>query len=167
MEKAPWRVCRHDDLPSSPSMASRNEACKAEGVSTFSVGVWSGDMVSTYSVYYVQTYMQTGFTLLSCVGNRIESFDMSNIELSVPGTTLLRSHIRKLLHLYWTHTILVLGCLRFTKLCWVGKHVNIIMKPTNSPTQGQLNPRRNRLKVAFGPLLATVNNFSWVGIGFR
>ena len=26
------------------------------------------------------------------------------------------------------------GCLRYTKLCWVGKHVNIIMKPTNSPT---------------------------------
>ena len=38
-EKAPWRVSRHDNLPSSPSMVSRNEAWKAEGVSTFSRGV--------------------------------------------------------------------------------------------------------------------------------
>ena len=28
-------------------------------------------------------------------------------------------------------------------------NMNIIMKPTNSPTQGQPNPRKNRLKVAF------------------
>ena len=35
-EKAPWRVSRRDNLPSSPSMASRNEVWKAEGVSTFS-----------------------------------------------------------------------------------------------------------------------------------
>ena len=40
--------------------------------------------------------------------------------------------------------------LRSTKFCWIGKHVNIVMKPTNSPTQGQPNPRKNRLKVAFG-----------------
>ena len=38
-EKAPWRVSRHDNLPSSPSMASRNEVWKTEGVSTFSFGV--------------------------------------------------------------------------------------------------------------------------------
>ena len=38
-EKDPWRVSRHDNLPSSPSMASRNEVWKAEGVSTFSLGV--------------------------------------------------------------------------------------------------------------------------------
>ena len=51
----------------------------------------------------------------------------------------------------------LLGCLRFTKFCWVGKHVNIIMKPTNiimkptniimkptnSLTQGQPNPKKN------------------------
>ena len=42
---------------------------------------------------------------------------------------------------------------------WVGKHRNIGVKPTNSPTQGQLYPRKNRLKVA------TANIFSWVGIG--
>jgi len=30
--------------------------------------------------------------------------------------------------------------------------MNIIMKPSNSPTQGQPDPRQNRLKVAFGPL---------------
>ena len=40
------------------------------------------------------------------------------------------------------------------------------MKPTNSPTQGQPNPRKIRLKVAFGPLFPTANNFSWVGIDF-
>ena len=39
VEKDPWRVSRHDNLPSSPSMASRNEVWKAEGVSTFSLGV--------------------------------------------------------------------------------------------------------------------------------
>ena len=55
-------------------------------------------------------------------------------------------------------------CLRFRKLSWVGKHINIIMKATNSPTQGQPNPRTSRLKVAFGPLFPTANNFSWVGI---
>ena len=35
------------------------------------------------------------------------------------------------------------GCLRYTKLCWVGKHVNMIMKPTNSPTQGPTQPKNN------------------------
>ena len=33
----------------------------------------------------------------------------------------------------------------------VGKHINITMKPTNSPTQGQPNTRKPRLKVALGP----------------
>ena len=44
------------------------------------------------------------------------------------------------------------GCLRYTKLCWVGKHIPgiiIIMKPSNSPTQGQPNPRKIGFKVAF------------------
>ena len=62
--------------------------------------------------------------------------------------------------------ILIVGCLRFTEFSWVGKHVNIIMKPTNCPTQGQPNPRKNWLKVAIGPLFPTANNFSWVGICF-
>ena len=45
--------------------------------------------------------------------------------------------------------------------------MNIIMKPTKSPTQGQPkpNPRRIRSKVAFGPLFPTANDFSRVGIG--
>ena len=59
-----------------------------------------------------------------------------------------------------------IGCLRHTKFCWVGKHVNIIMKPTKSPTQGQLNPRNTRLKVAFGPPFPTASMLSWVGIGY-
>ena len=62
--------------------------------------------------------------------------------------------------------LLLIGCLRFTTLCWVGKHVNVIMKPTNSPTQGQPRPRKVRFKVAFGPLFPTESIFSWVGIGF-
>ena len=41
------------------------------------------------------------------------------------------------------------------------------MKPTNSPTQGEPNPRNVRLKVVFGPLFPTANIFSWVGIGFK
>ena len=60
---------------------------------------------------------------------------------------------------------LALGCLRFTKLCWVGNDMSIIMKPSNSPTQGQPNPTRIRLKVVFGPLFPTANVFLWVGIG--
>ena len=39
------------------------------------------------------------------------------------------------------------------------------MKPTNSPTQGQLNQKKNRSSVAFGPLFPTANDVSWVGIG--
>ena len=62
----------------------------------------------------------------------------------------------------------LIGCLRFTKFCWVGKHVSITVKPTNSPTQGQPNPTINGLKMAFGPLFPTATNniFSWAGIGF-
>ena len=39
VEQATWRVFRHGNLPSSPSTASGNEVWKAEGVSTFSLGV--------------------------------------------------------------------------------------------------------------------------------
>ena len=41
------------------------------------------------------------------------------------------------------------------------------MKPTDSPTRSQPNPRKVRLKVAFGPPFPTANIFSWVGIDFR
>ena len=46
-------------------------------------------------------------------------------------------------------TVLTLGRSRHTKFYWVGKHVNTITKPSNSPTQAQPNPRKIRLKVAF------------------
>ena len=46
--------------------------------------------------------------------------------------------------------IISLGCFRFTNFCWVGNHINIIMKPTNSPSQGQPNPRKIRLKWHLG-----------------
>ena len=63
-------------------------------------------------------------------------------------------------------------CLRSIKLCRVGKHVNIIMKPTNSPTQGQRNPRKNRLKGGnWATFFPTANNFcagwDWLYIGNR
>ena len=57
-----------------------------------------------------------------------------------------------------------IGCLQYTKFCWVGKHANIVMKPSNSPTQGQPNPRKIRLKVASGPLFPTANIFRGLGL---
>ena len=49
------------------------------------------------------------------------------------------------------------GCLQYIKFCWVGKHINIIMKPSNSPTQA-----KNRLKVAFGATFSPSKIFfSW------
>ena len=85
--------------------------------------------------------------------------------------TVLFLHIntRKILMFLSTKGILLISmliaCMRFTKLCWVEKHINVIMKPTNSPTQRQPNPRNIWLKVAFGPRFPTTNNFSWVGVG--
>ena len=59
VEKAPWRVCRHDNLPSSPSMASTNEVWKAEGVSTFSLGVLvRGHGIHTY-LYWLDVIILT------------------------------------------------------------------------------------------------------------
>ena len=47
--------------------------------------------------------------------------------------------------------LIVIGCLRFTSFCWVGKLINIITKPTNSPTQPN---KKIGLKVVFGPLFS-------------
>ena len=44
--------------------------------------------------------------------------------------------------------------------------MNIIVKPTNSQTQAQINARKASLIVAVGPLFPTANAFSWVGIDF-
>ena len=66
-----------------------------------------------------------------------------------------------------TRTTWVLGCDTYqVPNYWAGKHKNILMEPTNSPTQGQPNPTTIRLKVAIGPLFPTANDFSWIGIGF-
>ena len=52
------------------------------------------------------------------------------------------------------------GVAIFFKFCWVRKHVSIIMKPTNSPTQGQPNPRKLRLKSGIlGPFIPTATYF--------
>ena len=55
-------------------------------------------------------------------------------------------------------------CLRCTKFCSLGKRINIVMKPTNSPTQGQPNPRIIRLKQAFGPLFFHSKYFFFRGL---
>ena len=36
-----------------------------------------------------------------------------------------------------------IGCLRFSKLCWVGKHINIIMKPMKFPNPRPAQPKKN------------------------
>ena len=63
------------------------------------------------------------------------------------------------------------GVWRFTKLCWVGKRINIVIKPTISPTQGQPNPRKNRWKVAFWATFAHSKYFfvgwDWFHVGNR
>ena len=59
-----------------------------------------------------------------------------------------------------------IGCLRFTNIVLGWKRKNIIMKPKNSPTQGQPNPKKIGAKVAFGPLFSHGKHLSWVGIGF-
>ena len=50
---------------------------------------------------------------------------------------------RKLFSETWSANV---GCLPFTKFRWVGKHISIITKPTNSPTHGQPNPSKNTVR---------------------
>ena len=62
-EKDPWRVSRHDNLPSSTSMASRNEVWKTEGISTFSPGVLvRGHGIHNHRFYFPAQLVR-GFTL--------------------------------------------------------------------------------------------------------
>ena len=61
----------------------------------------------------------------------------------------------------------VVGCLRFTKLCWVGKH--ILRSKYYYETDELPNPRptqhpKKRLKVAFGTFFPTANNFRGLGL---
>ena len=63
-----------------------------------------------------------------------------------------------------SHVRPMIRVMRFTKLCWVGDHVDIIMKPTNSPTQGQPNPRKYEVK---GGLWATFSRQQTVFRGFE
>ena len=66
-----------------------------------------------------------------------------------------------------------LGCSRFTKLCWVGEHIEKYYKTDElfNPRPTQPNPRKKKIRVkvalvASGPLFPNANNFSWVGIDF-
>ena len=63
---------------------------------------------------------------------------------------------------------LLVRCLLFTKLCWVGKYIpgKFYYETDNSPTQGELNPRKNRLKVTFGPLFFPQHFFFFFGFWF-
>ena len=54
-----------------------------------------------------------------------------------------------------TRPVFTVLAIYHTKFCWVGKLIHVIMKPTNSPTQGKPIPRKIRSKVAFGPLFRT------------
>ena len=68
----------------------------------------------------------------------------------------------------WYHFVRKQGDSRLTVLCWVGNNINMIMKPLRTP-QPRANPtqEKNRLKVAFGPLLPTAKSiFRGVGIDF-
>ena len=85
---------------------------------------------------------------------------------TVPYICVLIRYVTATVTVARTSRSRMLGCLRFTKLCWVGKHVTIVLKSTNPPTQGQPNPRKIRLQVAFGPLFPPANKFSWVSIVF-
>ena len=58
------------------------------------------------------------------------------------------------------------GCLRCTKLCWVGKHNTYYYGTDELPNPRPTQPKKNRLKVAIETLFPTANNFSWVGSGF-
>ena len=88
----------------------------------------------------------TGKTLIG------QSLDRTNTRQNNhwPGKPLDRPTIGSDNH--WTGQ--PFGCLRFTKLYGVGKHLNTIMKLTKSPTQGQPNPKKNSLKAAFVPLFS-------------
>ena len=101
--------------------------------------------------------------LVSCLYVRTHNYYCSVFVIGPPYWCVIPPHV---CYQHYSYILRTGRCLRFTKLCWVGKHVNISMKPTNSPTQGQSNPRKNRSRVAFGPLFPTANTFSWVGIGF-
>ena len=115
------------------------------------VSVWSWYEIRWYDGWY---YSISALIFLSADGAR------QPLQLrSYPTSTIVSLEHR------YQPLCFATGCLRFNIFCWVGKRVNIV-KPT-SPTQGQANPRKKGLKVAFGPLFPAANKFSWVGIGFR
>ena len=61
----------------------------------------------------------------------------------------------------------VIGCWRLSKILlgWKTDHF-IIMKPTNSPTQGQPNPeKKNGSKAAFAPRFLPTANIFFAGLG--
>ena len=61
-------------------------------------------------------------------------------------------------------------CLRYiTKFCWVGKHVNIIVKPKKLPNPRPTQPKKKKVIIgnwATFSLHKYLVVFSWVGIGF-
>ena len=60
-----------------------------------------------------------------------------------------------------------MGSVRYTKFCRVGKHNSTYYDETvELSNPGPTQPKKIRLKAAFGPLFPTANSFSWVRIGF-
>ena len=92
------------------------------------------------------------------IGTRSRNERRTRKQIPRKSTALVVSPPRNVTHPFYFPQR-VIGSLRLAKFCWVGKHVNITMKPTNSPTQGQPNPRKSRLKVTFGPPFPTENTF--------
>ena len=66
---------------------------------------------------------------------------------------------------------IILGYLRSTKFCWVGKHVNIFHETDELPNPRPTQPRKTRLKVTFWATFSHGNFFfvgrDWFYIGNR
>ena len=108
------------------------------------VGLWSLFLLSSFSsdgrfivgFIYFQSFSskcRLRWSALGSVALLLSSYDV--VFVGLLSASSVDCHFRRLL----------IGCSRFVKLCWVGNNLNIIMKPSNSPTQGQPNPTQEKL----------------------
>ena len=77
----------------------------------------------------------------------------------IGGAPQLSNYVSTIVSVGFT---LLIGCLRFTRLCWVGKHRKHYYENNELP-----NPRKIKVKVAFGPLFPNSfpQNFFFRGLG--
>ena len=73
-----------------------------------------------------------GCRCVSCVVPTAEKHSATDIGIATLGLKLMFSGKASARGI--SNATLLLGWSRFTYFCWVGKHINIVMKPTNSPT---------------------------------